>query len=364
LLAKINPAPTSRDQAVRTIAICAAQVPFSHGGAENLNDALRGQLTKRGYDVDLIAIPFKWYPPEQIVNSINLWQQLDLSAADGKEIDLLITTKFPSYMANHPNKVLWLVHQYRQAYDLYETQISGFDPKSRSDNKLRALITRADNKAIQSHKRIFTISQNVSQRLLKFNGIASTPLYHPPKLHPRYYHESYGDYILSVGRLDKLKRVDWLIRALRYCPATMRCIIVGSGPEMAKLKDLARECGVAGRVEFPGHVDDQRLLELYAGSFAVYFAPFDEDYGYVTLEAFFSQKPVITAADSGGTLEFVEHERNGFVIEAGNEQALAEKIGLLFNDRELCCRLGVNGHERVKNISWDQVIQGLLGLAP
>jgi glycosyltransferase involved in cell wall biosynthesis len=151
---------------------------------------------------------------------------------------------------------------------------------------------------------------------------------------------------------------------LRYCPATMRCIIVGSGPEMTKLQDLARECGVAGRVEFTGHVDDQRLLQLYAGSFAVYFAPFDEDYGYVTLEAFFSQKPVITASDSGGTLEFVEHERNGFVIEAGNEQALAEKIGLLFNDRKLCCRLGVNGHERVKNISWEQVIQGLLGLEP
>ena len=361
VLSKIVPAPSGSDRDVRTIAICAAQVPFSYGGAENLNDALRAQLGQRGYEVDQIAIPFKWYPKGQIVNSIDLWRRLDLSEADGKKIDLLITTKFPSYMAGHPNKVLWLVHQFRQAYDLYETPISGFDPNSRSDNTLRRQIIEADNKAIRSHKRIFTISRNVSQRLQKFNGIDSTPLYHPPKLHPRYSHDRYGDYILSVGRLDKLKRVDWLIRSLRSCPDTMRCIIAGSGPELPKLEELARECGVSGRVEFLGYVDDQRLLELYAGCFAVYFAPFDEDYGYVTLEAFFSQKPVLTAADSGGTLEFVEHERNGYVVEPGHENQLAEKIRLLFNDRQLCRNLGAHGHDRVKDISWDHVIRNLLG---
>jgi glycosyltransferase involved in cell wall biosynthesis len=219
-----------------------------------------------------------------------------------------------------------------------------------------------DHKAIQSHKRIFTISRNVSQRLLKFNKLASTPLYHPPKLHPRYFNKNYGDYILSVGRLDRLKRVDWLIRSLRYCPATMHCLIAGSGPELPKLKELALECGVTDRVEFLGYVEDQRLLELYAECFAVYYAPFDEDYGYVTLEAFLAQKPLLTASDSGGTLEFVEHERNGYIVEPNNERQLAEKIGLLFNDRELCRRFGVNGYGKVKDISWDHVIHELLGL--
>jgi glycosyltransferase involved in cell wall biosynthesis len=362
LLSKINPGPAAGVHALRTIAICAAQVPFSAGGAENLNAALRAQLAQRGYEVDQIAIPFKWYPKEQIVSSIELWRKLDLSEADGRKIDLLITTKFPSYMAEHPNKVLWLVHQFRQAYDLFETPISGFDPGSRSDRRLRALIMEADTKAIRSHKRIFTISRNVSRRLQEFNGIASTPLYHPPKLHPRYRHESDGDYILSVGRLEQLKRVDWLIRSLKSCPQAMRCLVAGTGPELPKLKELARECGVSGRVEFLGYVDDQRLLELYAGCFAVYFAPFDEDYGYVTLEAFFAQKPVVTAADSGGTLEFVEDGRNGFIVEPCQERLLADKIGLLFNDRSLCRRFGVHGHEKVKNISWDHVIRELLGL--
>jgi glycosyltransferase involved in cell wall biosynthesis len=144
----------------------------------------------------------------------------------------------------------------------------------------------------------------------------------------------------------------------------MRCLIAGSGPELPKLKELALECGVADRVEFLGYVDDERLLRLYAECFAVYYAPFDEDYGYVTLEAFFAQKPVLTAVDSGGTLEFVEDERNGYVVEPGNEQLLAEKINLLFSDRELCRSFGVNGQGKVKNISWDHVIQQLLGLRP
>jgi glycosyltransferase involved in cell wall biosynthesis len=222
LLSKMSTDIPARDNSVHTIGICAPQVPFSYGGAENLNQALHHELKNRGYDVDLITMPYKWYPHEQILNSIKLWQQLDLSEADGKKIDLLITTKFPSYFVNHPNKVLWLVHQFRQIYDLFGTPYSGFAANSKADMKLRQAIADLDRKAIQIHKRVFTISQNVSQRLQKFNGLNSTTLYHPPKLHPRYYHQNYGDYILSVGRLDKLKRVDWLIRSLPLCPESMR----------------------------------------------------------------------------------------------------------------------------------------------
>jgi len=364
LLARFEPRATVPADAIRTIGICLPQVPFVYGGAEIHAMALRDQLQNRGYQAELITVPYKWYPREQILTSMRLWQQLDLSESDGRPIDLLITTKFPSYFVSHPNKVLWLIHQFRQIYDLYGTTYSDFDAHDRWDVKIRERIITADREAIQQHRRLFSNSRNTAARLSKFNGIVSTPLYHPPKLHPRYFLKGYGDTILSVGRLDKMKRVDWLIRALPFCPGAMRCLIAGSGPELPKLRELASECGVAGRVEFLGHVDDQRLLELYAECFAVYFAPFDEDYGYITLEAFFSRKPVLTAEDSGGTLEFVEHERNGFVVAAGNEKLLAEKITLLFHDRELCRRLGANGHDRVKDISWDHVIGELLGTKP
>jgi len=364
LLTRLEPRTTVPAGAIRTIGICLPQVPFVQGGAENHALALRDQLRDRGYQADLITVPYKWYPREQIVNSIRLWQQLDLSESDGRPIDLLITTKFPSYFAPHANKVLWLIHQFRQIYDLYGTPYSDFDPHDRWDEKIRKQIIALDREAIQKHRRIFSNSQNTADRLARFNGLLATALYHPPRLFPRYANTGYGNFLLSVGRLERMKRVDGLIRALPFCPPAMRCRIVGTGPELPKLQELARECGVADRVEFLGYVDDQRLLELYGECFAVYFAPFDEDYGYVTLEAFFSQKPVITAVDSGGTLEFVEDERNGFIVEPGNERQLAEKIAILFNDRELCRRFGAHGQNKIKDISWDHVINELLGLKP
>jgi glycosyltransferase involved in cell wall biosynthesis len=351
-------------EAIRTIGICLPQVPFVHGGAEIHALTLRDQLRERGYQAELITVPYKWYPREQIMNSIRLWQQLDLSESDGRPIDMLITTKFPSYFVPHPNKVLWLIHQFRQVYDLYGTPFSDFDANDRWDEKLRQRIIALDTEAIQGHRRLFSNSRNTAERLSKFNGLAATALYHPPKLHPRYRRERYGDFILSVGRLDKMKRIDWLIRSLRFCPATMRCLIAGSGPEADKLEALARESGVSDRVEFLGYVDDERLLQLYAECFAVYYAPFDEDYGYVTLEAFLSQKPVLSAVDSGGTLEFVVDGQNGFIIEPNNEQRLAEGITLLFNDRERCRAFGLDGRRRAEGISWDHVIGELLGLRP
>ncbi len=364
LLAGPDPRARTAGDPVRTIGICLPQVPFVHGGAEIHALALRDQLRQRGYQAELITVPYKWYPREQIMTSVRLWQQLDLSEADGRPIDLLITTKFPSYFAPHANKVLWLIHQFRQIYDLYGTPYSDFDRHDRWDEKFRKQLITMDRDALGQHRRLFSNSRNTAERLQKFNGLTATALYHPPKLFPRYSCRGYGNFLLSVGRLDKLKRVDWLIRALRFCPAPLRCLIAGTGPELPKLQELAVECGVADRVEFLGFVDDQRLLELYAECFAVYYAPFDEDYGYVTLEAFFSQKPVLTALDSGGTLEFVEDEHNGFIIDPGNERLLAEKINLLFNDRELCRCLGAAGHAKVKNISWDHVIRELLGQTP
>jgi glycosyltransferase involved in cell wall biosynthesis len=364
VLARVTPEARPHGHGPRTIGICLPQVPFVHGGAELHALALRDQLRQRGYQADLITVPYKWYPREQLMNSIRLWQQLDLSEADGRAIDLLITTKFPSYFAPHPNKVLWLIHQFRQIYDLHGTPYSDFMANDRGDEKLRQQLIRLDRDAIRGHRRIFSNSHNTAERLEKFNGISATPLYHPPSLFPRYECRTYGDFLLSVGRLDKLKRVDWLIRALRYCPPSMRCLIAGTGPESARLQELARECGVSSRVEFLGYVDNERLLELYAGCFAVFFAPLDEDYGYVTLEAFFSRKPVLTARDSGGTLEFVAHERNGFVCEPGDEELLAERIARLFNDRPLCRRLGDDGYDRVKDISWENAIDRLLGRTP
>lgn len=339
----------------KKIAVCSAQVPFVNGGAELHTAALIRELRARGYDVDDIKLPYKWYPNEQLINSMFAWKLLDLSESNGEKIDLVIPTKFPSYMVQHENKVVWLVHQYRQIYDMYGTKYSGFTEK---DNDFMDLIKREDEKAFRNSKKVFSIAQNTTSRLKKFNGIDSEVLYHPPMLYGRYFHESYGDYILSVGRLDAAKRIDMLIKAAKYTDKNVKVLIAGRGPERENLEKLAQAENVADRVEFLGFVNDEDLLKLYANARAVYFAPFDEDYGYITLEAFFSHVPVITTKDAGGVLEFTEDNLNGFVCNTEPEE-IGNAINKLFADEKLVKDFGEIGYQKVKDITWDYAIDRL-----
>ncbi len=346
---------------VKTIAVCAAQVPFFRGGAEAHVQGLVDNLRVRGFEVELINIPYKWYPLEQLIKSIEIWEMLDLSESNGKSIDLVITTKFPSYFVRHPHKVLWLIHQYRQIYDLFGTEYSEFDPANKGHLAIRKKLMERDSQALKSYKHIFTNAGNTAARLKQYNDIHAQPLYHPPPLAGRYYTQAYEGFILSVGRLDKLKRVDLLLHALSSGSLDIACKIAGTGPEEARLKALSEKLGLKSRVEFLGFVPDDSLLQLYADCAAVYFAPLDEDYGYITLEAFLSRKPVITALDSGGPLEFVEDRKNGRVLNSLEADILRPALEELVRDSDLCRTWGDAGYAKVNNIAWDHVIDTLLG---
>lgn len=346
---------------IQTVAVCAAQVPFFQGGAEAHVNALVKQLRKRGFDVDLINIPYKWYPHEQLLRSIEIWRLLDLSESNGKQIDLVIATKFPSYFVQHPRKVLWLIHQYRQMYDLLDSPYSGFNMNRRKDRELRAELVAMDTEALASFPRRYCNARNTASRLKKYNGLDAAALYHPPRLEGRYQNLAYSDYVLSVGRLEKLKRVDILLKAMPFIDSRIRCKIAGTGPESDALRELARELDISQRVDFLGYVSDEELLRLYGECAAVFFAPRDEDYGYITLEAFLSQKPVITAFDSGGPLEFVEGGRNGAILEDLAPESVGAVIEDVVTDKARCEQWGKAGFERVRHIGWDPVITALLG---
>ena len=185
------------------------------------------------------------------------------------------------------------------------------------------------------------------------------PLYHPPRLAGRLRAGPYGNYVLSVGRLESIKRVDLLVKAMQNVDPSLRLIVVGEGTYREHFEAVAEECGLNDRVEFVGRVDDETLLELYAGALAVAFVPYDEDYGLVTLEAFLARKPVVTASDSGGTLEFVEDGVSGMVCEPEPE-AIADELNRLVADRGLAASLGEAGYDRARNITWDTVIEKLV----
>jgi len=341
---------------MKKIAVLHAQVPFKSGGAELMVGSLVNNMKKRGYDAELISIPYKWYPENTLYDSMISWRMLDLSESDGEKIDLVIPTKFPTYGIEHHNKVSWIMHQFRQAYDLYNTKYGLSQWENGIDIKDRVI--NFDNKVINESKEIYTIAKNVSNRLRKYNGIESKHLYHPPSLEGRYQSGDYGNYILSVGRVDPLKRNDLLIKSLKFCNKKIKAKIAGRGPQIEELKNLSKKIGVEDRVDFLGYVNDDDLIDLYSNSFAVFFSPIDEDYGYITLEAFSSKKPIITCVDSGGVLEFVSDGNSGFVCNV-EEEMIAQKINLLFMNKTVCKDMGHYGHETIKDISWDNVIDKL-----
>lgn len=340
-----------------TIIIGATQVPLQRGGAEWHAAALREQLAARGYNVDLVQVPFQWDPREAALRSALAWRLIDFTQAGGVPIDLFIGTRFPSYVARHPCKVVWLFHQFRQAYDLHEAGVDGFaeTPEGRA---LRRHVIELDTQALRECRAVYTTSHNNAARLRRFNGLEAAVLRLPLTDPEAFRAEAYEPFVLSVGRLVSLKRVDLLLRALVHVAPPASAVIVGDGPERAALEALAAELGLAARVRFAGHVSDSETRALYARAGAVFYAPWDEDYGLVTLEAFHASKPVVTTPDAGGPLEFVAHEQTGLVA-APEPEAVGAALARLLGDPDLARELGRAGRERVAGHSWDQVVAEL-----
>jgi len=342
---------------LRTVLVAATQVPFERGGAEWHAAALVRQLAARGFSADAVQIPFRWDPREEVLRSALAWRLLDLSRAGGVAVDLLIATRFPSYVARHPNKVCWLFHQFRQAYDLHDAGIDGF-PSTPEGRALHEQVVALDTQALKECRRIFTTSRNNARRLQTYNGLAAEVLRLPLESTDAYRSEAFEPYVLSVGRLETLKRVDLLVRAAAHLPRGARVVIVGEGTQREALERLAADAGVADRVDFMGFVDDAELKRLYARCAAVFYAPWDEDYGLVTLEAFHSRKPVVTTTDAGGPLEFVEDGRTGAVTEPQPE-AIAAGLARLLESPAYAAAQGAAGYGSIRGISWDVVIETL-----
>lgn len=342
------------------IAICASQVPFVRGGAEVLVDGLAEALEAHGHRVSVVALPFKWYPKEQLLRGALAWRLIDLTEANGVPIDLVICTKFPTWAVRHPRKVAWIVHQHRQAYDWYGTPLSDF-ANTPADREVRRRIKGLDAIGLGECRRLFGISRNVTERLDRFNGLHATPLYPPIRLRglaPLPEGVADDGTILSVSRLDAAKRVDLLIEALALTVAPIRATIVGAGPDEGELRRLIDQRGLADRVALLGRLPDEEVVARYNACRAVYYAPIDEDYGYATIEAFTAGRPVLTATDSGATREFVRDGLTGAVVPP-EPAAIAATLDRWHADPDGARCLGLAGREAVADIGWDWVVAAL-----
>lgn len=348
---------------IRNIVICTTQVPFTTGGAEAHVAGLRAALIEAGYNAEIIALPFRWYPPVEIMRSTLMWRLMNLDDSNRRPVDLVIGMKFPAYAVSHPKKVLWVIHQHRSAYNLWGTE---FDDLSTYPDGLavRDFIFRCDQKFLADAKKVFANSVTVADRLRRYNKIEAEPLYHPPPLSGAAFSGERGDYVFCPGRLEPQKRPELLIEAMRFVPPSVRLCLTGDPPDFARYETQIRQHNLSGRVELLGAVEKNRLAELYANALAVAYVPFDEDYGYVTLEAMLSSCPVVTTSDAGGPREFVEDEINGFVADP-EPRAIADAITRLHSDPARATAMGRRGYDKVQalNLSWQNVVERIISAA-
>jgi glycosyltransferase involved in cell wall biosynthesis len=338
------------------IAVCAPQEPFARGGAEIFSTRLVEELRARGHEVDLVTLPFQSWPNDRVPTSATMWRLLDLGPDGQWKADLVIATKFPSYLIEHPNKVVWLLHQFRQAYELDRTELGQFS-ESQADRAIRGSIELVDRTALSRAKKLFATSQNVAGRLRRSTGLEAEVLPHPPQ-ELAFSCDRYDPFVLSVGRLDPWKRIDLLLEAAAAVPG-LEVVVAGDGPDRERLAQRADELGLGERARFAGWVSEQELTELYATCRAVFYAPIDEDFGMVPLEAFRARKPAVTTTDSGGPLDFVVPGETGWVA-TPDPASLAEALREVLGDEETARRYGEAGHPASVAITWDRALDRIL----
>ena len=342
------------------ILIATSGVPFMRGDAEILAGNLLEALSEAGHEGELAVIPFKDYPPGRIPDQILACRLLDLTETCGVRIDRLIGLKFPAYLIPHPSKVIWLLHQHRAAYELWDHPAGGLI-ECPDGSVIRDAIRQADRELILEAKAVYGLSQSVSGRLRRYSGIAPEPLYHPPANAPLFYKSAAADYFFFPGPVSSVNR-QWLaIQALAQCRERVRIRFAGEPGSLAQQAKSANKLKFSDRVEWLGMLSEDQKRGLYANCLGVIFPPVDEDYGYATLEAMLSSKPVITSSDSGGPLEFVLDRQTGLVAHSTPE-SLAEAMDTLWAERGCAAVMGEAGraHYRDLHISWANVVEKLL----
>jgi glycosyltransferase involved in cell wall biosynthesis len=346
------------------VAVLHPQTAFVRGGAETHAEALVRALKAAGHDADLVQIAGKWYPASQLAHQMAVWRSFDITESNGLKVDAVIALKFPAYLIEHERKIVWLIHQHRTAYELWDHP--EFADLSRQDDGagVRDMVWNADRLALNEAKRVFTNSKNVQERLWSSLRIPSEHLYHPSGVTEHLLDQTpgpYGDYLLFPSRMESLKRQSLVIDAMTHVRSDVKLVLVGRGPDEPQLRERVERLRLQDKVRFEIGVSDDRLHQLYLGALAVYFGPFDEDYGYVTLEGFAAERPVVTLADSGGPLEFVADGETGFVC-APEPKAIAESFDRLQRDHDLAARMGKAGNAfvRAEVPRWPDVVARLL----
>lgn len=379
--------------------VAPSPVPFTRGGAERALWGIQAAINDlTHHEAEMIKIPVEEFTLPAVLASYELFSKLDLS-----HFDRIITTKYPAWMVDHPHKTILMMHTLRGVYDTYQFHNQPLTVPNPSDHTFAMLhlmrqahhrgaldefFERWNNAlaelgpdhpdfvfpgpfartAIRWLDSIGMAPGAVKQYLSQSWTVAYREGYFPRGITPRIVNlpghlplakrnDEHGTYLFTASRLDGPKRLDLLIDAMAYVPGDIELRIAGTGSLRESLEERA-----AGdpRIRFLGFARNDLLPELYANALAVPFIPADEDLGLITLEAFSQSTAVVTCSDSGGPTEFIKDGVTGLVAEP-NAASIGAALARLVTEPELAQKLGAAGKERGERITWDDVVDALLG---
>jgi len=322
------------------------------GGAEAFHDGFCAALCDRGWNVDKIRIAIDEASFEGILEAYLRCYDLEVS-----QYDLVISSKAPSYAVRHPRHVCYLQHTIRVFYDMFEHE---FASPGADLIKARARIQELDTRLLSPPRvaHIFTNGDETQRRLRKYNALDSEVLY-PGLLRDHFRTGRYDNYLFLPGRLHRWKRVGLLIEAMQHVRSDIELRIAGTGEDYEKFV----ACSASDpRIRFLGRLGDEDCIEQYANALAVPFIPLMEDFGYVTLEAFRSGKPVITCTDSGTPVDLVVRADAGLVVDP-TARTIAAAIDRLGGDRDAARSMGERGLRSTTAITWDAAVARIVDYA-
>ncbi len=342
------------------VAVVTSDVLFVEGGHIIIARQIVKALRQFGYEAHLVLTP-----QNRFGRQLQAYLATRLTDVEedgwGRKVDQVISLRFPSFAVKHTSHVCWLNHRLRHYYDLWDDLYSGLNITGKIKERIRKNVIHALDSHFLKHNvtKLFAISKTIQGRLKKWGNISSEVLYPPPPQRD-YLCDAYDNYIFAISRLEKLKRLDLLIDAMSYTKnKELEAYIIGSGSEEKPLSRKIRDLNLDNRIHLLGAADEKTVLSYYAGCRAVFFAPFQEDYGFVTGEAFSCKKPVITTTDSGGPSEIVEHNGSGYVLDP-DPRSIAAKFDELAEDQDLSIKMGEKGFEFISRITWRDTIDKLI----
>ena len=337
------------------ILVTATHVPFAEGGAERHIAGLVAALKTAGHQVEAMRFPFRFQPETDVERVMRFCEGTDLNAPNGQAVDRVVSLQFPGWGVQHDDQVAWIMHQHRAVYELYDPDTA--DPAL---SRLRETVHAFDARTLARTRARFANSARVAERLRAYTDLDATPLYHPPPAPASFYTGEALDYVFVPSRLERLKRQDLFIEAARQVRAPVAFVIAGDGGQAGTYRQMIEAAGVGDRVHLIGAVSEAEKRAWYANALAVGFVPYDEDYGYVTLEAMLARKPVITCTDSGGPLEFVHDGETGRVV-APTAAAVARAVDERHADKARARRMGAAGRAVYdeSGIGWERVVAAL-----